>query len=164
MVGSIRPGSVSGAAAIGRGGSAPSGNRTGGALRKLAGSVAGRVAREFKLIDDSEPDQDDTRDHYRDGEDIYDILGTSRQLASDLGARPIDEGMLARALDSFVQESAVLLSARPGAASLDAIARVIQDHEGTRESENFDRSIAQIDQTTRGIAEASPASSRSGRD
>lgn len=155
MVGAIRPGSVTGAAAVRGAGSTTVGNRTGGALRRLAGRVAGRVAREFRLLDD--PDgKDDRPGSYREGEDLYDISGMARELASALEARPLDEGLLARSLDGFVQESAVLLAARPGAASLDAIARVIVAHEGAREDETLARSIAQIDQTTRGIAESAP--------
>ncbi|MGB3471669.1 MAG: hypothetical protein WBA51_12675 [Erythrobacter sp.] len=155
MVGSIRPSGVTGAAAIGRSGSSAGGNRTGGALRKLAGKVAGRVAREFHLLDDAQSDGE-RPDSFREGEDIYDILGTARELAGELNARPLDEGLLARSLGGFVQESAVLLAARPGSASLDAIARVILDHEGTPAEETLSGSIAQIDQTTRGIAETPP--------
>ena len=162
MVGPIRSSGVGGAGAIGRGGPSQSGNRTGGALRKLAGKVAGRVAREFQLFEDRDHDGE-RPDGYREGEDIYDILGTARELASDLSARPLDEGMLARSLDGFVQESAVLLAARPGASSLDTIARVILAHEDAREEETLARSIAQIDQTARGIAEVSPDSEPASR-
>ena len=154
MVGPIRSGGVSGVSPIGLGGASKGGNRTGGALRNLAGKIAGRVAREFRLFEDAEGD-DERRDHFREGEDIYDIVGTARDLASDLNARPLDEGMIARSLDGFVQESAALMAARPGAASLDAIARVIVENEGAPDNETLERSIAQIDQTTRGIAEAS---------
>lgn len=159
MVGAIRPGGVSGVSAITGGGGVRSGNRTGGALRKLAGSVAGRIAREFDLLDDDRHDHD-RPDSYREGEDLYDIAGVSRALAEDLAAAPRDRGMLERSLGGFVQESAVLLAAQPGAASLDAIARAILDHEGARGEETIARSIAQIDQTTRSIAEAAPAPGR----
>ncbi|MEM7689436.1 MAG: hypothetical protein AAF291_10480 [Pseudomonadota bacterium] len=156
MVGPIRPTGVTGASAIRRAAGASSGNRTGGALRKLAGKVAGRVAREFRLLGKGEDASDDRPDHYREGEDLYDITATASELASELNARPLDEGILARSLDGFVQESAALLAARPGAASLDAIARVIMENEGSREGETLDVSVQQIDQTTRGIAKASP--------
>ena len=156
MVGSIRPSSVTGAAAIGRASGSSGGNRTGGALRKLAGKVAGRVAREFRLLDDAEAESD-RPNTFREGEDIYDIAGTARELAGELNARPLDEGMLARSLDGFVQESAVLLAARPSAASLDTIARVIQTHERASKDETLAGSIDQIDQTTRGIADIPPA-------
>lgn len=157
MVGAVRSSGIAGASAIGSGGASKPGNRTGGALRKLAGKVAGRVAREFRLLGDQDSGSDRS-DQFRDGEDIYDISGVARELASDLNARPLDEGILARSLDGFVQESAVLLAARPGAASLDAIARVILAHEGEREQETLAGSVAQIDQTTCGIAEAKPES------
>lgn len=155
MVGAIRPGGVTGAAAIGGAGSTRIGNRTGGALRKLAGRVAGQVAREFRLLEDQDG-TDDRPGSYREGEDLYDISGVARELAGELDARPLDEGLLARSLDGFVQESAVLLAARPSAASLDAIARAIVSNEGAREEETLARSIAQIDQTTRGIAASGP--------
>lgn len=155
MVGPIRSHGIAGPAAIGGLGSPPSGNRTGGALRRLAGRVAKQVAREFRLFDDQDA-RDERPAQYREGEDLYDISGTSRELAAQLGGRPLDEGLLARSLDGFVQESAVLLAARPGAASLDAIARVILANEGPREEETLARSIAQIDQTARGIAAVVP--------
>ncbi|MEM7701887.1 MAG: hypothetical protein AAF251_08125 [Pseudomonadota bacterium] len=157
MVGPIRSTGVTGASAIGRASGSPTGNRTGGALRKLAGRVAGRVAREFRLLGKGEDASDDRPDHYHEGEDLYDITATASELANELNARPLDEGILARSLNGFVQESAALLAARPGAASLDAIARVILENEGSRESETLDVSIQQIDQTARGIAEASSA-------
>ncbi len=159
MVGAIRPGGVSGVSAIAGGGASRSANRTGGALRKLAGSVAGRIAHEFDLLDEDRRGHD-RPDSYREGEDIYDIAGMSRALAEDLAAAPRDQGMLERSLGGFVQESAVLLAAQPGAASLDTIARAILDHEGSRDEETIARSIAQIDQTTRSIAEAAPAPRR----
>jgi hypothetical protein len=159
MVGAVRPGGVSGVSAIAGSGSAGSGNRTGGALRRLAGSVAGRIAREFDLLDDERGDGD-RPDTYREGEDLYDIAGVTRDLAADLAATPRDQGLLARSLGGFVLESAVLLAARPDSASLDAIARAIMSHEGARDDETVARSIAQIDQTTRSIAEAAPASPR----
>ena len=159
MVGAIRPGGVSGVAAVGGRGPAGSGNRTGGALRKLAGSVAGRIAREFDLLDDGRQDGE-RPDGYREGEDLYDIEGVSRALAADLAAAPREQGLLARSLGGFVQESAVLLAARPGAASLDAIARAIQSHENAQDDETVARSIAQIDQTTRSIVDAAPGSDR----
>lgn len=157
MVGAVRPGGVSGVSAISGGGAAGPGNRTGGALRKLAGSVAGRIAREFDLLDDERGDND-RPDTYREGEDLYDIAGVTRDLAAELAATPRDQGLLARSLGGFVQESAVLLAARPDSASIDAIARAILTHEGTRDDETIARSIAQIDQTTRSITEAVPGS------
>jgi hypothetical protein len=156
VVGSVRPGSLSGVSAVSSGGPARPGNRTGGALRRLAGSVAGRIAREFDLLED-EARQGDRPPGYREGEDLYDLAGVTRDLANDLAAGPRDQGLLARSLGGFVQESAVLLAARPGAASLDAIARAIIAHEGARDDENLARSLAQIDQTTRSIAEEVPA-------
>lgn len=159
MVGAIRPGGVSGVSAITGGTGAQPGNRTGGALRKLARSVAGRIAEELDLIDEDERSRE-RRDSYREGEDLYDVAGVSRALAEDLAAAPRDQGMLERSLGGFVQESAVLLAAQPGAASLDAIARAILDHEGTRDQETVARSIAQIDQTTRSIAESAPLPGR----
>jgi hypothetical protein len=159
VVGAVRPGAISGVTGIARGGGAAPGNRTGGALRKLAGSVAGRIAREFDLTDD-DSSQGDRPGSYREGEDLYDIAGVTQALAADLSASPRDQGLLARSLGGFVQESAVLLAARPGSASLDAIARAILAHEGDRDGETVVRSIAQIDQTTRSIAEAAPGSDR----
>lgn len=159
MVGPIRPSGATGTSAIGSGGSTRNGNRTGSALRKLAGKVAGRFAREFRLLDGEQESEGDQRESFRDGEDIYDVIGTARELGGELNARPVDEGLLARSLDGFVQESAVLLAARPGAASLDTIARVICAHETSRETETLAGSIAQIDQTAREIAGSSPGTS-----
>ena len=168
MVGPIRSSGVSSVSAVGRG-SGGNDSRTGGALRKLAGRVASRLAREFKLVeddragrgetgDDTDGYDDNRRHNQREAGDIYDIRGVARELTGDLNGRPTDEGRLARSLDGFVQESASLLAARPGAASLDTIARVIRANETPGSGETLDRSLRQIDQTTRSIAGGSAAS------
>ncbi len=157
MVGGIRSTGVSSISALGRG-DGKSGSRTGGALRQLAGRVAGRVAREFKLIDefDAQDEREESQERRMSGDDIYDIRQTARDLTNDLNGKPADEGQLARSLDGFVQESASLLAARPDAASLDTIARLIVEHENQDGPETVDRSLNQIDQTARGIAEFKP--------
>ena len=151
MVGSIRPTGVSRIAAVGKS-SGAKGTHTSGALKRLAGKVAGRIAREFDLVDDEDAPED-RPDAFREGEDIYDIRDTARELASQLNGRATDEGRLARSLDGFAQESAALLAARPEAASLEAIARTIAVNEQAAERETVDQSLTQIDQTARGIAE-----------
>ena len=153
MVGSIRPTGVGSVSAVSAG-SGNKGSRTGGALHKLAHRIAGRVAREFRLLEDDERQGDDRPP--RDREDIYDIREVARELSRDLRARPTDEGRLARSLGSFAQESAALLAARPGAASLDTIARVIAKNDKAADGENADGAVSQIDQTVLGIVEARP--------
>lgn len=157
MVGRIRSTGTSSVSAIGSG-DAKGGSRTGGTLRKLAGRVAGRMAREFKLIDefDTEEESDRHPGGPLNGEDIYDIRQAARDLTTDLNGKPADEGRLGRSLDGFVQESAALLAARPDAASLDTIARLIRDNDTQNGPETVDRSLGQIDQTTREIAESKP--------
>lgn len=124
-------------------------------MRRLAGNIAERVAREFKLFDD-EQDQPGGEQRFRDGEDIYEVGEVARKLAADLQARPSEEGSLARSLDAFAQESVSLMAARPEAASLDTIARVIAANEKSNQPETFDRALGQIDQTTRDIAGSRP--------
>ncbi len=153
MVNAIRPTGVSPVSPV-SGGGGDNGSRTGGALRRLAGKVAGRMAREFKLFD-QERDNEES-DQFREGEDIYAISETARELTTDLGGRPTDEGRLARSLDGFVQESASLMAARPEAASLDTIARLIVANEQSEPRETIDGSLRQIDQTARDIAESKP--------
>lgn len=154
MVGSIRPGGVGPIGAVTRGGSGQS-TRTGTALRGLAGRIAQRMSREFNLLDEREGGSSGD-DGFREGDDIYEIRTVARELANDLKAKAMDEGRLARSLDEFAQESASLLAARPEAASLDAIARVIAENDKPSEPETLDRAVGQIDQTARGIAETRP--------
>lgn len=125
-------------------------------MRRLAGNIADRVAREFNLLDD-ESDRSGGDQPFREGEDIYEVREVARELAADLQARPSEEGNLARSLDAFAQESVSLMAARPEAASLDTIARVIASNEKPEQSESFDSALGQIDQTTRDIAESRPA-------
>lgn len=152
MVSSIRPSSVGAVSSVGRGGGGKS-TRTGSALRGLAGRIAERMAREFDLLDEREERSGD-RDQFREGEDIYEIRAVARELAGDLRARPTDEGRIARSLDLFAQESASLLAARPGAASLDTIARVIAVNDAPTTPETLERAVGQIDETARGIADS----------
>lgn len=153
MVRSIRPTGVSAISAISAG-SSKTGGRTGGALRKLAGRIAGKVGREFRLLDEERERSDDRPPH--DGEDLYEIREVARELAADLHAKPADEGRLARSLGAFAQESASLLAARPEAASLDTIAHAIAAHERPADGETVDRAVGQIDQTVLGISESRP--------
>lgn len=149
MVSPIRPTGVSSISAIGRGTDSRA-SSTGGTLRSLTRRVAGRMAREFCLLDD-ERDFAEPED-YREGDDIYKIGEAARELTADLHGGPADEGRLARSLDGFVQESASLIAARPDAASLDTIARAIVANERRDGPETIDVSLRQIDQTARDIA------------
>ncbi len=153
MVNSIRPTGVSAVSAVAAG-FGKNGGRTGGALRKLAKQIAGRVVREFRMSEDERDHQEEAP--LRDGEDLYEIRAVARELASDLQARPTDEGRLARSLGAFAAESASLLAARPEAASLDTIARVIGAHEQPADGETIERAFNQIDQTALGISESRP--------
>lgn len=149
MAGPIRPSGVTPVSAIGRG-SASSSSRAGKAMRRLAGNIADRVAREFRLLDDSgRQSGDDTP--FREGEDIYELRDVACELAADLQARPSEAGLLARSLDAFAQHSVSLMAARPEAASLDTIARAIATNERGDRPETVDAAIGQIDQTTREI-------------
>lgn len=142
--------------AIGRG-YASGGNRAGKAMRRLAGNIAERVAREFRLIDDSGRQSGDERS-FGEGEDIYELRDVARELADDLQARPSETGLLARSLDAFALHSVSLMAARPEAASLDAIARAIAANEPRDRPETVNSAIGQIDQTTRAIGRDSRGS------
>lgn len=149
MAGPIRPSGTVPVSAIGRGYSSSS-SRAGKAMRRLAGNIAERVAREFRLLDDSGRQSGDDR-AFREGEDIYDLRDVARELADDLQARPSEAGSLARSLDAFAQHSVSLIAARPEAASLDTIARAIAANEAAGQPETVNGAIGQIDQTTRDI-------------
>jgi hypothetical protein len=149
MAGPIRPSGAAPIAAIGSGASG-SGTRTGKAMRRLASNIAERVAREFRLLDDSRQHPDDDR-RFSEGEDIYELRDVARELAHDLQARPAEAGLLARSLDAFALHSVSLMAARPEAASLDTIARAIAANEQANRPETVDSAIGQIDQTTRDI-------------
>jgi hypothetical protein len=149
VAGPIRPSGATPIAAIGRGHTS-SGSRAGKAMRRLAGNIADRVAREFRLIDDSGRQPGDDAP-FREGEDIYDLRDVARELAADLQARPAEAGLLARSLDAFALNSISLMAARPEAASLDTIARAIAANERAGQPETVDAAIGQIDQTTRDI-------------
>lgn len=150
MTGSIRPSGAAPISAIGRGYANGSG-RAGKAMRRLAGNIAERVAREFRLLDDHEQQSGDDR-AFREGDDIYELRDVARELADDLQARPSEAGLLARSLDAFAQHSVSLMAARPEAASLDTINRAITAHEREGKVETVDSALGQIDQTTREIA------------
>ena len=153
MVGPVRSNPVGAIGAVSRRDSS-GGSRTGGTLRSLAGRVADRMAREFRLFgDERRGGGAGGGDAFREGEDIYQIRGAARDLARDLNGKPTDEGRLARSLGLFAQESASLMAARPDAASLEAIARVIAARDASSAPETLDRAIGQIDQTTRDLAE-----------
>ena len=155
MVGPVRSSPVGAIGAVARRDSS-GGSRTGGALRSIAGRVADRMAREFRLFGDERRGGSGGGgggDAFREGEDIYEIRGAARDLARDLNGKPTDEGRLARSLGLFAQESASLMAARPDAASLEAIARVIAARDASSAPETLDRAIGQIDQTTRDLAE-----------
>ena len=152
MVGPVRSSPVGAIGAVARRDSS-GGSRTGGALRSIAGRVADRMAREFRLFGDERRGGSGGGDAFREGEDIYEIRGAARDLARDLNGKPTDEGRLARSLGLFAQESASLMAARPDAASLEAIARVIAARDASNAPETLDRAIGQIDQTTRDLAE-----------
>ncbi len=122
-------------------------------MRRLAGNIADRVAREFRLLDDQRRQSGGDRS-FRDGEDIYQLREVARELAEELQARPSEQGNLARSLDAFAQESVSLMAARPEAASLDTIARVIAAHEKPDRPETIANALGQIDQTTRDIADS----------
>ena len=153
MVGPVRSNPVGAIGAVSRR-DGSGGTRTGGTLRSLAGRVADRMAREFRLFgDERRGGGGGGGDAFREGEDIYEIRGAARDLARDLNGKPTDEGRLARSLGLFAQESASLMAARPDAASLEAIARVIAARDASSAPETLDRAIGQIDQTTRDLAE-----------
>ena len=153
MVGPIRSGGINGVGPLGIGTGGKS-SKAGGAMRTLAGRIAGRMAREFRLLDDDHSQQGQGRP---DAQDLYELDALARQLADGLGARPVDAGRVARSLGDFAQESAALMAARPDGASLDAIARFIAARERAGEPETIDRAVGQIDQTTRDIVDFRPA-------
>ncbi|MHA6316173.1 hypothetical protein ACXYN8_00730 [Altererythrobacter sp. CAU 1778] len=124
-------------------------------MRSLAGRIAERMTREFRLFDEREGGRGR---HQPEAEDIYEIRALAGTLSGDLGGRPVDEGRLARSLSDFAQESASLFAARPEAASLDAIARAIAAREPAQAQtlHSVDTALGQIDQTTRDIASSRP--------
>lgn len=149
MAGPIRASGAVPVAGIGRGATS-SGNRAGKAMRRLAGNIAKRVAREFKMLDDSGRQSDSDR-NFTEGEDIYELRDVARELADELQARPSEAGLLARSLDAFALQSVSLMAARPEAASLDTIARAIAENEPSNRPETVNSAIGQIDQTARAI-------------
>jgi hypothetical protein len=149
MTGSIRPTGAAPISALGRT-AGNSGSRTGKAMRRLAGNIAERVAREFRLLDDPRRQPGDDAP-FREGEDIYELRDVARELADGLQARPSEAGLLARSLDEFALQSASLMAARPEAASLDTIARAIAANERSDRPETVNAAIGQINQTTRDI-------------
>ena len=153
MVGPVRSSTSIGAVGAVTGRSDTGSSRTGKSLRSLAGKVAERMAREFRLLDRDHRQGGGKGDGQREGDDIYEIRGVARQLSRDLNGKPTDEGRLARSLGLFAQESASLLAARPDAASLETIARVIAARDSVAVPETLDRALGQIDQTTRDLAE-----------
>lgn len=151
MVGPIRSSGIGAIGAIG-GARGSSASRAGSAMNTLAGRIAQRMAREFRMFDD---ERGQGRNQY-DAEDLYEIGRMASELSGELGARPTDEGRVLRSLGSFAQESASLIAARPDAASLDTIARAIAAGERPGEPETIDRAVRHIDQTTRDIVEGRP--------
>lgn len=157
----VRPVGASGISGIGpiRSSGQSGGSRAGGALRDVANRIASRMAREFDLIDrdggkGGHGSSGEDR-AFADGPDVYEIGSTARSLTQELGGRNTDEGRIARSLTLFAQESAILMAARPGVASLDTIARAIAARD-LMQQENVDTAITQIDQTTRDVMGARP--------
>lgn len=153
MTGPIRSASVGAVAPLGTAG-AGGRSRTGTALRGLSGRIAGRLAREFRLLGDG---GERPGGGFSGDEDLYGIADTARLLSGELGGGAADEGRLARSLGLFAQESASLLAARPGPASLDVIARAVErrDAEGGT-AETIAGALRQIDQTARDVTDARP--------
>lgn len=133
-------------------GTTQGGTRAGQAMTSLAGRVAGSVARELRLVDDrgSRGSGSAAKD------DLYEVAKTARSLNDDLGGRAVDEGLLARSLGAFVEESASLIAARPVTMSLstieDAIARVEAARSQAREPETVATALVDIDRTTAQVA------------
>lgn len=112
------------------------------------------MAREFRLLRDGE---ERPRGGFQGDEDLYEIARAARDLNEELGGGLPDEGRLARSLSLFAQESASLLAARPGAASLDTIAGAVARQEGEPgAAETVAGALRQIDQTTREVTAARP--------
>ena len=153
MVGPIRSSGIGAVRGIGGPGETQ-GTRAGGAMRTLAGRIADRLAREFRLLGD---DRRGGGGGGHDPDDLYEIDAIARELSDDLGARPTDAGRVMRSLGEFAQESAVLIAARPDSASLEAIARAIAAREQAAGPETVERAVGQIDQTTRDIVGFRPS-------
>ena len=153
MVGPVRSNPLGGISAVGNSRKGDGNVRTGATLGRIAGRVADRMTREFALLrDGGERSQGGFAGH----EDIYEIAEAARELSGDLGGKPVDEGRLAHSLGSFAQESAALFAARPGASSLDAIARAIAGRDSAELHRTIADALRQIDQTTRDVVEARP--------
>lgn len=153
MTGPVRPASIGAVTPLGTtGGNGRS--RTGSALRGLSGRIAGRMAREFRLLRDN---RERPGGGFQGDEDLYEIAETARELNGELGGSAPDEGRLARSLNLFAQESASLLAARPGAASLDIVIRAVEGQEGAPGApETVAGALRQIDYTTRDVTAARP--------
>ena len=119
-----------------------------GAMTSLAGRVADRVARSLDLL------EDDRRGRpLVEGEDLYEVAATARELNGALNGRPSDEGQFARSLGAFVTESAVLVAARPSSQSLEWLERVIGDEEASAPAtETAASALMTIDRTTRRVS------------
>lgn len=125
-----------------------SGTKAGNAMSSLAGRVAGRVAHALDLLDDERP-----RRPLIEGEDLYEVAATARDLNGQLNGRPSDEGQFVRSLGAFVTESASLIAARPSSHSLDAIEGAIRDQAaGAPPMETAATALLAIEATTRRVA------------
>ena len=128
------------------GGGSPT--QAGGAMASLAGRVAGRVARSLDLL------EDDRRGRpLVEGEDLYEVAATARELNGALNGRPSDEGQFARSLGAFVTESASLVAARPSSGSLELIEGAIRDEEARAPPmETAASALLAIERTTRRVS------------
>ncbi len=109
---SLPPSSVSrlGTVGVGQGGGTTAGTSP---VTELSGRVAARIAAELGLA----PSRGGL------GHDPYRIADTAAALASGVHATPQEAGEIERVLTEFVQAATALISAQPGAASVESVAR-----------------------------------------
>lgn len=123
------------------------GSRAGGAMTSLAGRVAGRVAHSLDLLDDERRGRP-----LVEGEDLYEVAATARDLNGALNGRPSDEGQFARSLGAFVTESAILIASRPSVGSLEWIQRAIHEEDAIPSLETAASALTTIERTTRRVS------------
>ncbi len=143
-------GASSGVQAVNLGNNSSAGHVAHAAMSTLAGKMAGSISSALNLTNDQSADQ-----WQGNGNDPYEVDEMAEALAKELGGSASDVGELSRALHEFVQESAVLFTARPESRSLAFLQSVIQDKGDRNTAATLPAIAKQIDAATSDLREGS---------
>jgi hypothetical protein len=137
------------ASAVRLGGTGGGKSGAGGAMGAVAGNIAGTLAKELNLAVDPDGRRKPITAH-----DLYDIDETADALVKELGGNGADRGRVAQALQTFAQEAATLMTARPGSRAAEQIQSVIEASEAAHTSNvrSVASVIAMIDRATAALA------------